>query len=339
MIDFSIIIPAYNLEQCIVKTLESVCKNNLENTEIIVVDDGSTDGTKQLIEDFLYLQQVPHYQVISQINKGVSAARNTGIAKATGRYLIFCDGDDLCSENLIEILNEYKYENFDMLVWRYCILQGDDKKVSQEAYKSKVLCGKNGLKSFLLEGNRIRLGSFAVKKDMLNNKAIDFTEGCAIAEDIEFMYKCLAVAGTIRTLDDVLFTYVKRAGSAMNAFDWRRFQSPPAVRRVYDYVKNNTSVLEDLEIEDYLYNGFYLLHSIFSFDACIQYLRGWKEASQFMGKYLSDYPEIEMEIKRITKEMKIKPTVFSKKRLALFGISRKLYVYYYVIISGLKKGL
>lgn len=334
MIDFSIIIPAYNLEQCIVKTLESICKNNLESTEIIVVDDGSTDGTKQLAEDFLLLQQIPHYQVISQENQGVSSARNIGIAKANGEYLIFCDGDDLCSEHLIETINKYKNESFDMLVWRYYILQGTDPKKSQEKFIQDILHNNTALKSFLLEGNRIRLGSFAVRKALLEKNAIGFAESCAIAEDIEFMYKCLSVSKDVRTINDILFTYVKRVGSAMNTFDWKRFQAPPAIRRIYDYVKSNTNILEDSEMADYLQNGLYLLHSIFSFDACIQYLNGWKEAVAFTRKYFAEYVEIENEIKSAVKNMKIKPAIFSKKKIILFGLSRKLYVYYYVLTAG-----
>ena len=97
----SIIIPAYNVEKYIGATLESICKNKLDDVEIIVVDDGSTDNTRQTVEECLESLNPPHYKIIRQENKGVSAARNTGIDNAVGKYLIFCDGDDICYPNLV----------------------------------------------------------------------------------------------------------------------------------------------------------------------------------------------------------------------------------------------
>ena len=98
----SIIIPAYNVEEYIGDTLESICKNKLDRLEIVVIDDGSTDNTRHTVEECLERLNPPHYRIIGQDNKGVSAARNIGIDNAVGRYLIFCDGDDLCYPNLVE---------------------------------------------------------------------------------------------------------------------------------------------------------------------------------------------------------------------------------------------
>lgn len=333
MIDFSIIIPTYNLEKYIVTTLESICKNKLENTEIIIVDDGSTDNTKEVAREYLNRKNVPQFQILSQENKGVSAARNVGIAEALGKYLIFCDGDDLCADNLMQTIDAYKNKDYDMLVWRYYIKQENVQKESQNAFARTTLYSKEALKSFLLEGNRVRIGSFAVKKALLEDNNISFTEGCAIAEDVEFMYKCLTACKSVFLLNDLLFTYVKRAGSAMNAFDWKRFQAPIAMRRVYEYAASSTCISEDAELVDYLYNGLYILHCMFSFDGCIQYIKGFKEANVFFKKYLQEYPQIETEIKLAIKTMQVKPQVFSKKRLLLFGLSRRLYIYYYVLTA------
>lgn len=328
MIDFSIIIPAYNLEKCIEKTLESICKNQLDNVEIIVVNDGSRDDTAKVAKDYLSYNHVSHFEVLSQENKGVSAARNAGIAVAQGNYLIFCDGDDLCSQDMIEIISAYTDADHDMIVWRYDILQGETRKVSQKEFGKKIYSNQTALKSFLLEDNKIRLGSFAVKKSLLEEKGIQYTEGCAIAEDIEFIYKCLASAKSVGTADAILYTYIKREGSAMHRFDWKFFQAPVAVQRVYAYVRENTAIFVDEDMEDYLHNGLYLLHTMFAFGSCIRYLNNWKELNGFVKCYVTDYCEIEKELQRIAHEMKITPFVFNKMRIRLFGFSRRLYVYY-----------
>jgi len=328
MIDFSIIIPAYNLEDCIEKTLESICKNLLDNVEIIVVNDGSKDDTAKVAKDYLTYNHVPHFEVKSQENKGVSAARNAGIAVAKGKYLIFCDGDDLCSQDMVEIIGAYIAADYDMFVWRYDILQGEKRKVSQNEFEEKTYTNQTALKSFLLGANKIRLGSFAVKKSLLEEAEIRYTEGCAIAEDIEFIYKCLASAKSVGTEDAVLYTYIKREGSAMHRFDWKFFQAPAAVQRVYAFVRDNTQVLADEDMEEYLHNGLYLLHTMYAFGSCIRYLNNWKQAKEFIDKYMSECCDIERELKRIDKEMKIAPDIFSKTRTQLFRINRKWYVYY-----------
>ncbi len=337
MIDFSIIIPAYNLENCIEKTLESICKNKLDTTEIIVVNDGSQDATERVVKDYFTYNHVPHFEVISQENKGVSAARNAGIEAAQGEYLLFCDGDDLCAENLIETIELVKNTDHDMFVWRYDILQETKRIISQKEFQDKVITNEFALKSFLLQGNRIRLGSFAVKRSLLEKNGISFSVDCAIAEDIEFIYKCLAKANSVYTINDVLFTYVKRKGSAMNTFDLRRFQAPEAIKRVYQYVQENTRLLDDSELDDYLQNGLFVLHSIFSFDACMQHLRCWKDIVQFSKVYFVNFSEIDSEAGFAYKRMIVKPIVVSSKKLKIFGLSRKLYIYVYGIKGILTK--
>ena len=86
----SIIIPVYNHEQFIGETMESVINQSYPHTQIIVVDDGSTDGTRNVLET--YRERI---EVIPQMNAGVVAARNTGINKATGDYVCILDCDDL----------------------------------------------------------------------------------------------------------------------------------------------------------------------------------------------------------------------------------------------------
>lgn len=88
---FSVIIPAYNVADCIASTLRSVFSQTVHDIEILVVDDGSTDGTP----DVLRQQTDPRMRVITQSNQGVSAARNRALSEAKGEFVAFLDGDDL----------------------------------------------------------------------------------------------------------------------------------------------------------------------------------------------------------------------------------------------------
>ncbi|MCT7987997.1 glycosyltransferase family 2 protein [Laspinema olomoucense] len=87
----SVIVPVYNLEQYIVETIQSVLAQTYKHFELIVIDDGSTDKTAEICEEF----QEPKLKLIRQRNKGANAARNAGVRAAKGDYIAFLDGDDL----------------------------------------------------------------------------------------------------------------------------------------------------------------------------------------------------------------------------------------------------
>lgn len=88
----SIIIPVYNAEEYIESSLRTITSQSFDDWEVILVDDGSTDNSPEICDDFA--QSDSRIKVIHQQNAGTSAARNTGIAAATGQYLTFMDNDD-----------------------------------------------------------------------------------------------------------------------------------------------------------------------------------------------------------------------------------------------------
>ena len=103
----SVIIPVYNVEKYVICCINSVIQNDLESSayEIIIVDDESPDDSVKTIKS--YFQNVANLKVISQKNKGLGGARNTGILNATGTYLLFLDADDyLVPNTLSQIVNQ-----------------------------------------------------------------------------------------------------------------------------------------------------------------------------------------------------------------------------------------
>lgn len=123
----SIIIPTYNLENCIEKTLESIINQSSYNFEIILVDDGSTDKTIEKAFEIMSNHPKLSYKIISKENGGVSSARNRGLLEASGKYILFLDGDDLISKNLVQEINKRKDTNSDILIWKYNTVSEDNK--------------------------------------------------------------------------------------------------------------------------------------------------------------------------------------------------------------------
>ena len=99
----SVIVPAYNVEQYIGKCLDSILGQTYPNLEIILIDDGSTDGTGEICE--AYRERDSRIIVVHQQNQGALAARNAGIEQAQGKYIGFVDGDDWISERMYQELH------------------------------------------------------------------------------------------------------------------------------------------------------------------------------------------------------------------------------------------
>lgn len=115
MAKISIIVPVYNVEKYIAKCLESLVNQTLTDIEIIIVDDGSPDGSYKIYEE--YAAKDARIKIIKKKNEGVSEARNTGMEQATGDFFIFVDSDDWMELNGCEILyNEYLRTKADLIV-------------------------------------------------------------------------------------------------------------------------------------------------------------------------------------------------------------------------------
>ncbi len=119
----SVIVPAYNVASTVVKCLDSVYAQTYGDLEVIVVNDGSTDNTLQILGD--YRRSHESLVLIDQSNQGLSAARNAGLDAATGEYIFFLDSDDYLGPEEIELLAEVMDEGFDMAVGGMTYIDAD----------------------------------------------------------------------------------------------------------------------------------------------------------------------------------------------------------------------
>lgn len=115
-VKISIIIPVYNVEKYLHECLDSIINQTFKDLEIICVDDGSTDKSSEILEE--YEQKDKRFTVISQPNKGVSAARNRGMQQAKGKYIMFVDSDDYIASNACELIyNSAEEKRCDILLF------------------------------------------------------------------------------------------------------------------------------------------------------------------------------------------------------------------------------
>ena len=109
----SIIVPVYNVEEYLEECLASIQNQTFTDIEVILVNDGSTDRSKEICER--YCQQDSRFKLINQKNQGLSVARNRGVIESTGEYIMFVDSDDFVKENIVEVLLSYMKEDVDLV--------------------------------------------------------------------------------------------------------------------------------------------------------------------------------------------------------------------------------
>ncbi len=157
MTKISIIIPVYNAESYLEECLNSIICQDLEDIEIICVNDGSTDNSALILEN--YTEKDPRIINITQINGGVSQARNLGLKQASGDFILFVDADDFLAEHSLKYLYDCTKKNdLDILVFGYYHLLNDNISVSAfvDIWKNKLPAGGfsfNFEDSFLLNGS------------------------------------------------------------------------------------------------------------------------------------------------------------------------------------------
>jgi glycosyltransferase involved in cell wall biosynthesis len=243
----SIIISAYNVESHIKRTLNSIISQTTKQFELIVVNDGSTDGTYDQIKEILESLQEVDCKIITKENGGVSSARNRGLKEATGEYVMFLDGDDYITENLVErIYGELESRNVvvDAVCWGYSTV--DEYGTILKNYFDDFehinidITGIIALKNiFICRTMWICIGSAAFRKKLLNENELEYTEGCFSGEDQEFTIRVLSRVKNIVFIDDILLFYVQREGSASNSLNIRKFDVIYAINRACFYLNKS----------------------------------------------------------------------------------------------------
>lgn len=215
---FSIIIPCYNIEKYISKTLKNVLAQTFQNFEIILINDGSEDNTGKILDS--YSNKDNRIRVIHKENEGVSEARNVGIKNAKGEYIYFLDGDDLIENTFLERANEVlKNNKIEIFSFGFNMIFENGKikrKYSSEKYDNKIIRSKKFLSLFFNKKVGQNMCSFIVKKDIIENK-IFFTKGLERGEDLEFQINMLLKDVNLFYDKTPFFKYVSRYGSVVQS--------------------------------------------------------------------------------------------------------------------------
>ena len=243
----SVIVPVYNVEKYIQKCVESICRQEYQNLEIILVDDCSSDTSGEICEQ--YAQKDERVKVLHHyVNQGVSAARNTGIENATGQYYLFIDSDDwidahLC-KNVVRALLD-NLGNADTVHWGYECVDMEGNVINREEstlapqkiillpvifdeFMNTLTVSMQDLYDWFSSGksyyevihSKKQMGSvwrYLFSADTISKNGISFENGTKTGEDIVFLFSYLQVCKEIVNIKEIhSYYYLQRPNSLIN---------------------------------------------------------------------------------------------------------------------------
>lgn len=316
----SIIVPVYNVEKYLTKCIDSITNQTYKDLEIILVDDGSTDNSGQICDQ--YAKKDNRIKVIHKENGGLSDARNVGIKNSTGEYLSFIDSDDYIDKDMIECLyNAITNANSDIAVCGKYIEEETGKYYLRNVNSQlKIYNSKEALKS-ILTNNLIDVSACdkLFKKTLF--KDIQFPKN-KYFEDMGTIYKLIDLCNSIVHIGSAKYHYIQRQDSITKTkFDMRYNDLYEHMNQFIELINKKYNYLNEYVLSYQLQNLITII---------IEYHNGINEDKEnYIEIRNKAYKELKNNKKNILKSKKIKLT---KKIMMILILKNQI-----GIINKLKK--
>lgn len=237
----SVIVPIYNSEKYLQECLESLKNQDYNSYEVILIDDGSTDKSKKICETFT--TQNSNFKLYSQENLGASSARNMGISKANGEYIIFVDSDDYCKSNMLEELSK-KLKEDSLLAFGY-IKKYRNKELIVNT-KSFCINNKNEIYEKIFMDNAIggNIANKVFSAKIIKQYNIKFNLNIHYCEDMLFLYEYVKKCNEVIYIEDTYYYYRMRKSSvSFNFIDKKNVSILDAYSYIILDMKNNNRII------------------------------------------------------------------------------------------------
>ncbi len=242
MYKVTIIIPVYNVAAYIKESLLSAFNQTYDNIEYLIIDDCGTDNSIAIAEDIIKShRRKDKIKIIRHdCNKGLSAARNTGLENASGDYVYFMDSDDEITSDCIEKLcNVAIKKNFDIVFGNIQLVGADSTHIKD--LREKTVAGNAILKDFLKRKYNIAAVNKLYKKSFLDSNNTRFVEGI-LHEDILFSFQCCKYADIIHIMPDYTYLYKVRNNSiSQSKVSYKRINDLSFIIDSFKLIRENTA--------------------------------------------------------------------------------------------------
>jgi glycosyltransferase involved in cell wall biosynthesis len=238
----SIIVPFYNVENYLVRCLDSIVNQTYKNLEIILVNDGSTDSSLDICKR--YSKNDSRIKIVNKKHGGVSSSRNAGLDAVTGEYIGFVDSDDYIDENMyMELYNNLIENNCDIATCYFCRVYGDEFYTDYNfEFDKRIFNREEAIKSILLDKElRVYLWTKLYSKKAFDNVRFPINREY---EDIDVSISTLEKVDKVVFINKILYFYVNRESSIDNNYNDKNVKdSLEMAYKRYKYVKDNYSDL------------------------------------------------------------------------------------------------
>lgn len=213
----SVIIPMYNVASLIHRCIHSLCSQTYRHLELIFVNDCSKDDTLSVVESLLASENLDgiEYKLIShEENKGVAAARNTGLDVATGKYVYYVDADDYVESDAIErLVKEAETKDRDIVSCEWLLEFG---KNARHMVQPEFSTGEELFRQMCYGKARWNLWLFLVKRSLYEDNHLRFVPGVNMGEDMMIMLKMSLLAGKAAVIHRPLYHYIQTNAAAIS---------------------------------------------------------------------------------------------------------------------------
>lgn len=243
----SVIVPCYNVKKYLGKCLKSISNQTYGKLEILLIDDGSTDGTSALCDIFSGVDK--RIRVFHKKNGGVSSARNVGIQNAKGEYIMFVDPDDTIDDYMVEnLFSSAKNTRSDIVCCGYKRKYLFFKKIEEIKYKKNVILDNNFIVKNMIRNIVLPKGenicpfcvySKLIKTSLIKENAILFNEEWNHAEDFEFIIRVFLKTQSMVFINSTPYNYMKHIGAkslTSNHFKPNWFEQRVRYRKFVDEI-------------------------------------------------------------------------------------------------------
>lgn len=265
MLQFSVIVPVYNVENYIGRCIDSILEQTFVCFELILVDDGSTDRSLEICNHYASIDK--RIKLIHQENRGVSAARNVGLYKAAGKYIVFVDGDDVVEKTFLYCMAQID-EKIDLVIGgsKQISIQGKVDVVRQYNSETMLYLTRENILQMIENHSIDYVWAKRYRTEIIKRKTIFFDESLDLGEDTYFVACYLNECKSVQYIETIAYHYFKYSHNTLSSFNSNSIlRSAKANRKISDVLEKKIGKISDTEIwekriyNDFSYNIFHIL--------------------------------------------------------------------------------
>lgn len=301
----SIILPVYNVERFLDQTIESLTSQTLSDIEIIIVNDGSTDGSLSIAKSHARIDS--RIRIFTQKNGGLSAARNTGLRHISAPYVMFCDGDDLFDPTMCEKMYHAITSSNDIGLAACGIkmvyeTHAEHSEADEKYYKIKFQ-GKTKITENVIKKTDTSVCDKIFKASIISDYHLTFPRG--LNNEDYYFYNCyMSVISYVYFIKDQLYRYVRRGGSIMsNSFECNQksFDHYHVAEKLFTFYESHSLIASRRDLFWFQWTESYWFSFTHSSPEYRPLLK--KEAKAFYERHFSSYPPTSSVIRAGVKDI------------------------------------